>query len=139
MDNYENMVDSGVKWIGDAPSHWKIAPIKYFGVFDNGLTYSPKDITDNSGILVLRSSNIQSDKLDFKDCVYVKNAPNSLMVEQNDIIICSRNGSADLVGKCTILEQELFATFGAFMMRYKPKTIYAKFSYYILQTAIPFY
>ena len=30
MKMYEEYKDSGVKWIGEVPSHWKIAPIKRF-------------------------------------------------------------------------------------------------------------
>ena len=55
------MKDSGVDWIGDMPKHWEIRRLKYIGKSENGLTYSPNDLCDNSndGILVLRSSNIQ--------------------------------------------------------------------------------
>lgn len=137
---YEKYKDSGVEWIGEVPEHWEVMPIKRTGSFENGLTYSPTDICDENGILVLRSSNIQNDKLIFDDNVYVTKCPSSLLVYSGDIIICSRNGSASLVGKCAIVEEDINATYGAFMMRYRPIGESNKvFSYYLLQTALKCY
>lgn len=81
-----------------------------------GLTYRPDDVS-NEGTVVLRSSNIQNGRLDFADTVRVKcKVRENLIVKPNDILMCSRNGSAKLVGKCTLLpklDEEM--TFGAFM------------------------
>lgn len=42
------------------------------GLYRNGLTYSPSNITDeNNGTLVLRSSNIKDSKLSLNDNLYV--------------------------------------------------------------------
>lgn len=137
---YEEYNDSGIEWIGEMPSHWRVMPIKRTGSFENGLTYSPTDVCDENGVLVLRSSNIQNDKLSFEDNVYVAKCPLSLMVKSGDIIICSRNGSASLVGKCAMVEGNINATYGAFMMRYRPICKSNKvFSYYLLQTALKCY
>ena len=132
------MKDSDVEWIGEIPEAWGVVCLKYAGHFENGLTYSPNDITDGRGILVLRSSNIQSGQLNFADCVYVSKVPEALMVKNNDIIICSRNGSADLVGKCAYVDKDIVATFGAFMMRYRA-TIFNRFAFHVLQAAISYY
>lgn len=131
------MKDSGVEWIGDVPEHWKILPLKHTGSFGNGLTYSPKDVKDD-GVLVLRASNIQNSKLAYEDCVYVESVPQELMVKKGDIIICSRNGSAALVGKCAIVDSDINATFGAFMMRYVPY-IDKRYGFYLLQVSMGFY
>lgn len=137
---YEEYKNSGIEWIGEMPSHWRVMPIKRTGSFENGLTYSPTDVCDENGVLVLRSSNIQNDKLSFEDNVYVAKCPLSLMVKSGDIIICSRNGSASLVGKCAMVEGNINATYGAFMMRYRPICKSNKvFSYYLLQTALKCY
>ena len=42
------MKQSGVEWIGDVPKHWEVMPLKFTGTFGNGLTYSPKDVVDNT-------------------------------------------------------------------------------------------
>ncbi len=81
-----------------------------------GLTYRPEDVA-NEGTIVLRSSNIQNGRLDFDDIVRVKcKVRENLIVKPNDILMCSRNGSAKLVGKCTLLpEMDEEMSFGAFM------------------------
>lgn len=134
MKQYDSYKDSGVEWIGKVPSHWEVMPLKFTGTFGNGLTYSPKDVVDN-GILVLRSSNIQNSSLSFEDNVYVSSVSKELLVNKGDIIICSRNGSAALVGKSAFIEMDINATFGAFMMRYIPN-INKKYGFYLFQTAI---
>ena len=128
------MKDSGVEWIGMVPKHWEVKRIKYTGTFGNGLTYSPNDVCEE-GVLVIRSSNIQGGKLTFEDNVFVNEAPSDLMVKKGDIIICSRNGSAALVGKSCYIDEDINATFGAFMMRYKP-SINTKYGSYLFQTTI---
>lgn len=134
MKRYDEYKDSGVEWIGEVPRHWEVVPLKVTGTFGNGLTYSPKDVVDN-GILVLRSSNIQNSSLSFEDNVYVSSVSKELLVNKGDIIICSRNGSAALVGKSSFIDIDINATFGAFMMRYIPN-INKKYGFYLFQTAI---
>lgn len=92
--------------------------LKDLGTFKTGLTYSPDNICEpNEGVLVLRSANIQDDILDLGDCVYVNNdIPSWMRVKKGDILICSRNGSANLVGKTAIINSDINATWGAFMM-----------------------
>ena len=85
----------------------------------NGLTYKPSDAVENStGTLVLRSSNIQNGELAFEDNVFVNcTIKEKLYVKDNDILMCSRNGSAALVGKTAIIKGlKEPTTFGAFMM-----------------------
>ena len=129
--------DSGIQWIGQIPEEWSVSKLKYAGEARNGLTYSPDDICD-AGTLVLRSSNIQDSRLDFNDNVYVGSAPDTLKMQQGDILICSRNGSIALVGKCAYIPNDMDAVFGAFMMRFRPKCA-NRFMFYVVQEAIQSY
>lgn len=80
-----------------------------------GLTYTPENVRP-SGILVLRSSNIQNKSLSLLDNVYVNaNVPEEKMVQPGDILVCVRNGSSALIGKSCILPRLTNTTFGAFM------------------------
>ncbi|MDA3058005.1 restriction endonuclease subunit S [Campylobacter sp. VBCF_05 NA6] len=129
------MKDSGISWIGEIPQNWEVTRIKYCGIARNGLTYTPQDLTDENGILVLRSSNIKNEKIDLNDNVYVSCKVNSgLMVKNGDILICSRNGSKELVGKNAIIENNLKATFGAFMMLFRCDN--PKYMFYVLNSEI---
>lgn len=111
------MKDSGIEWIGEIPCHWTIVSLKHLGSASNGLTYSPNDLSDESGTLVLRSSNIKDGKIDMNDCVYVNSSiPKKLFVRENDLFICSRNGSKKLIGKnALITKEQVGMTYGAFM------------------------
>jgi len=130
-----HMKDSGVEWIGEIPEHWKIMKMKYLGTARNGLTYKPEDISDE-GTLVLRSSNIQNGKLSFDDNVYINsNVDSRFLVKENDLLICSRNGSKQLIGKSALITPEVSGnTFGAFMMLFKSK--YNKFIQYTFKSKI---
>ena len=99
------------------PKGWEIKELGEVSEYFNGLTYSPKDVSDK-GTIVLRSSNIQNDELDFSDLVRVNvNIKEKLFLKEGDILMCSRNGSQRLVGKTApILNLQEPMTFGTFMM-----------------------
>lgn len=72
LQKYQDHKDSGVEWLGEIPHDWQVLRIKNIGSSTIGLTYSPDDVTDeNSGIPVLRASNIQNGRLDWGDTVFV--------------------------------------------------------------------
>ncbi len=100
-----------------------------------GLTYSPKDVVnDESGVIVLRSSNIKDDSLSLSDLVRViSKISEKLKVKQNDILICTRNGSQRLIGKNIIIQGiETPMTFGAFMSIFRSE--YNNFIVHLFKT-----
>jgi type I restriction enzyme S subunit len=114
---YPSYKDSGVEWLGEVPEHWTAAKLKHLGRAQIGLTYDPSEIVDEgTGILVLRSSNIQDGRIVFDDNVYVqKEMPSRLITQIGDILICSRNGSRALIGKNARIDSNAAGlTFGAF-------------------------
>ena len=119
---YEKILATGeVKCIDEEvpfeiPQGWEWCRIRNISQSYIGLTYSPSEVSPQ-GTIVLRSSNIQDGKIVLDDIVRVtKNISEKLLVEENDIIICARNGSAKLVGKSAIVTEITEPmTFGAFM------------------------
>lgn len=118
---YEKFADGKVVCIDDEipfeiPSGWEWCRIRDISQSYIGLTYKPTDVTQ-TGTIVLRSSNIQEGQLDLNDIVRVStHIPDKLWVEENDIVICARNGSKKLVGKSAIVDSlKEPMTFGAFM------------------------
>lgn len=106
----------------DIPEGWEWCNLSMLGTTNIGLTYKPTDI-DSTGTVVLRSCNIVSDRIDYNDLVRV-NTPirGNQYVQKNDILICARNGSKALVGKCAIIPDLAEPTsFGAFMAIYRTK------------------
>ena len=131
----EPISDDDKNYYENIPSNWSIAKIQSISDSYIGLTYSPNNICDN-GIIVLRSSNIKNGKLDFNDIIRVNSRiPSKLVVNNNDIIICARNGSKHLVGKSAFVSNiNEPMTFGAFMAICKSE--YSKWIYLFLQTKI---
>lgn len=138
LDKNVEMKDSGVEWIGKIPATWDVLRIKDIGAARNGLTYSPNDQVDSGkGTLVLRSSNVQNGQIVFDDNVYVnKDIPDNLMLDEGDILICSRNGSRRLIGKNAIVPESGKYTFGAFMMVLKPFNDNKKYIHWILNSGV---
>ena len=97
-----------------------------------GLTYRPEDVA-NHGLLVLRSSNVQDGHLAYDDNVYVNiDVPGRLYTRCGDILVCVRNGSRALIGKCALIsEATVPVTFGAFMSVFRTK--YWRFIFHAFQ------
>lgn len=126
LDPNVPMKDSGVDWIGKIPAHWDVKRLKYLGKSIIGLTYSPNDLSDEKGgTLVARSSNLYEGKFKYgeKENVYVNCfIPEHLKLKKGDILICSRNGSRDLIGKCAFVsDADEGNSFGAFTTVFRSK------------------
>ena len=119
---------------GSEFEEWESRTLAEVGENIIGLTYSPTDVTnDGSGILVLRSSNIKNGRLNKNDQVRVnKKIKDKILVQPNDILICTRNGSQRLIGKSVIINDNEVMTFGAFMSVYRSQ--YNRFIAYLMQT-----
>jgi len=100
----------------EIPSNWEWCRVRNVSNSYIGLTYKPTDI-DEKGTIVLRSCNIRNGKLALDNIVRVSSSiSEKLLIEENDIIICARNGSKRLVGKSALIRNlSEPMTFGAFM------------------------
>lgn len=117
------------------PQTWVWCRLSDIGTTNIGLTYHPED-TSTSGTIVARSSNIVNGKMDYSDLVRVT-CPirDNQYLGTNDILICARNGSKALVGKCAIFEGEpSTVAFGAFMAVFR--TPLYRYVYYYFNTAV---
>lgn len=123
--------------IGMIPEDWEVKRLGNIGETIIGLTYSPNDVVD-FGKLVLRSSNIQNNKLAYDDNVYVSKTVNDkLILRDNDILICVRNGSRDLIGKSAIIKGKAVGeTFGAFMSIFRTEQSPSLIFYLIISDLI---
>ncbi|MDX2247917.1 MAG: restriction endonuclease subunit S [Bacteroidia bacterium] len=112
---------------------WEDTQLSELGKLIAGLTYSPDDIREN-GLLVLRASNIQNSEIVLDDCVYVTpNIKGANLSMPNDILICVRNGSKNLIGKNALIPEGLpLCTHGAFMTVFRSKS--PNFVYQLFKT-----
>lgn len=113
---------------------WEIKFLKEISNCLIGITYKPENVTEE-GIIVLRSGNIKDNQIVFDDILRVnKNIAEKFFLKKNDILMCSRNGSHRLVGKCTLIKnlpEEM--TFGAFMTVIRSQ--YKDFLYYFFKSS----
>lgn len=109
--------------LGPVPKDWDVVSMGQVAQCLIGLTYSPLDVY-SFGTLVLRSSNVQNGRLAFDDTVYVQmDVPNRAITQDGDILICVRNGSRQLIGKCAIVNKTTAGSaFGAFMAVLRSKS-----------------
>ena len=114
---------------------WEEKKLGEIGECIIGLTYSPENVKE-IGLLVLRSCNIQGNTLQYDDNVYVDiEVPEKLIVKENDILICVRNGSRDLIGKCALINGKAIGeTFGAFMSVFRSP--FNEFIFNIFQSSL---
>lgn len=125
---------SGIPWLGDLPQHWEVMRLKRLGVVKIGLTYSPGEMVGETGTLVLRASNVRNGVIVNADNVYVsKKVPEALIVKEDDILICVRSGSRNLVGKSALITRGFEGvTYGAFMSLLRSKD--NKFIFWVLNS-----
>ncbi len=112
---------------------WKKTRLGQLGELVSGLTYSPDDVRD-TGLLVLRSSNVQNGQIRLDDNVYVDPAIKGVNLSRpNDILVCVRNGSKALIGKTALIPEGMpLCTHGAFMMVFRAMT--PLFAFQLFQT-----
>ena len=95
---------------------WEQRKLPEFVTFFYGLTYTPDDV-EETGTLVLRSSNVKNGEFVDADNVYVNDkVVTSENVQEGDIIVVVRNGSRALIGKHALIKASMPNTvIGAFM------------------------
>ena len=98
------------------PENWVWTTIEDIAESHIALTYKPTHICAN-GVPVYRSNNIQNRRICLKELVRVNtNILEKQYLQEGDLLICARNGSRNLVGKCALIDNLNEPTsFGAFM------------------------
>ena len=136
LDNMK-VISQFIEMVGDPrsnPKGWPMKRLPDVASYSIGLTYKPEHVCKD-GTIVLRSGNIQEGEIDLQDLVRV-NTPirENLWVKEGDILMCSRNGSASLVGKVAqikLIKEPM--TYGAFMTIIRSE--YSDYLYLYFQSA----
>lgn len=113
---------------------WEEKTLGDIGFFYRGISYNSANVC-TSGLLVLRSTNIQNGNLILNaDLQFIDlKCPEDIRIRQGDIAICMSNGSKALVGKsalCSIIPAYP-TTVGAFCSIFRSENPIA---FYLLQT-----
>lgn len=123
--------------------NWPLVPLSpSLAKVVRGVTFSQADASGDafdSGVPVLRAGNIQERLITEADLVWVdqKFVSKEQYLQRNDIVVCTSSGSASLVGKSAILEQEFEGTWGAFnaVIRCNPDVLIPHYMAFWLSSA----
>ena len=109
MKRYSSYKDSGVEWIGEIPSGWRISKLKFESTIIGRIGYrgyTTNDIVDEGfGVITLSPSNITKDqKLNLNNSTYLswekyKESP-EIQIFNGDIILVKTSS----IGKVSIIE-----------------------------------
>lgn len=141
LDPNAKMKDSGIKWIGEIPSHWEIKRLRYLGSFSNGiskgseffvsgepfLTYS--DVYNNF-VLPDPSGLCLSNEKDWK----------TYSVKFGDIFFTRTSESNDDIGKTAVCLKTIEkCCFSGFLIRFRPfnNILETEYSKYYFRSSIP--
>ena len=133
------MQDSGIEWLGDIPTHWKIGRLKYFVNFYNGDRTSkypqPFEFVDN-GVAFLTSHNLNKFCVDTSNCKFITkekyNTLSGAKIQMNDIVFCLRGS----IGKCSINKHLFEGTVASSLCTIRPNNINGVFLLYCLWSEI---
>lgn len=107
--------------------HWNIIFLHLLAHIIKGVTYTKADIgtVRNGCIPIVRANNIQGDKLDYKDLVWVvesRIAPDQFL-RQGDVVVATSSGSKHLVGKTASFDGKQKISCGAFCAILRPNNL----------------
>lgn len=132
------MKDSGIEWIGEIPSSWKVEPIKYRVDFfngDRGENYPSKAEMLSEGVPFINAGHLLNDGLDMENMDYISEEKYKVMggvkLRKGDILYCLRGS----VGKNAILDIDR-GTVASSLVALRSRSISAKFLYYSLNSHI---
>jgi len=102
------MKPSGVKWLGDVPTSWKVCLLKR--AF-RSIEYGISDAVGSDGsIAILRMGNIVSGKIDYTDLKYIDAVDRSLLLQEGDLLY-NRTNSLDQIGKVGLFHGDVEGRF----------------------------
>ena len=100
MEKYSSYKDSGVKWLGEIPSHWEVVPTKSCLESSTSGIWGNDPINDGSDIICLRVADfnyekgvVRKDKLTYRN--YSKDLSNDKVLKDGDLLL-EKSGGGDL-------------------------------------------
>ncbi len=108
-NQYSNIKDSGIKWIGEILENWEVGPLKRFCQnITDGSHYSPESV--DKGKYYITVSDLKKDYIDFNNAKKISEEDferlkiNGCQPKLNDVIL-SKDGT---IGKCIVVENNNF-------------------------------
>lgn len=106
---------------------WNIISLHSLAYIIRGVTYTKEDVgtAKNGYIPILRANNIQNDKLDYNDLVWVikSRISHDQFLHQGDVVVATSSGSRHLVGKAASFDSKQKISCGAFCAILRPNNL----------------
>ncbi len=113
---------SGIPWLGEAPIHWKLIPIKRLLC---SMDYGTSEQTREDGtIVILTMGNIQNGEIVMPRSGGLNEIAPTLLLDHYDLLFTRTNGNPDLVGKVGIFRgyREDMVSFASYLVRLRVDT-----------------
>jgi type I restriction enzyme S subunit len=119
---------TGKRRLAGFSGEWRVTQLRDMGRCYRGVSYNPgvdlSPFDTHSTVRLLRANNVRDSKLVFEDMQFVDSSrvSETQQLKKNDILICTANGSRELVGKAGrfCADDGFQYTFGAFMGCFRP-------------------
>lgn len=122
MKRYSEYKDSGVKWIGEIPSHWEVKRLKSLFLSHKAGAWGEEEKKDGNDRVCLRIADFDYKNLRFKKHIpytlrsYKSEVVSSLKLHKGEILIeKSGGGEKTPVGRCVLydldIDEALYANF----------------------------
>lgn len=121
---YNSYKSSGIDWIGDIPSHWKVEMGKYLLVILPGYPADSNLFVKDIGFPLIRIRDIDSEKTEIN---YSGDFPANYIIEKDDILV-GMDGDFNIAkwkGSRALLNQRVCKISGT-------KRLFDKFAFYVL-------
>ena len=131
---------SGIDWIGNVPSHWKVERLKYV-VSKIGSGVTPKGgatVYQTTGIPLIRSQNVHFDGLDFSDIACITEEIHDDMsgskVKRGDVLL---NITGASLGRCYYYDLDDEANVNQHVCILRPNDLMTtNFLYYLMMSEV---
>lgn len=138
MKRYNQYKDSGVKWLGEIPSHWSVPKLnRLVSKVGSGCTPTGgSEVYVQEGVKFIRSQNVYFEGLYLENIVYINLSTDEKMkntrVFPGDILLNITGGS---IGRCYYADETLGnANVNQHVCIIRPKFIESRFLKYFLQS-----
>jgi type I restriction enzyme S subunit len=134
FEPYESYKDSGVEWLGEVPSHWKISKLK--GCVKKNQRGNSPSYTEETNFPVINQSCVRENEIDFSKVKYNSEKPQELKghLIHGDVLVCSTGGgTAGRVGYWDSTSENFIADSHVTILRAN-LTIFPRYMFYLLSS-----
>lgn len=140
MKPYETYKDSGIKWIGEIPSHWEVKKIKHRCYVKARIGWkglkSDEFLQEGYAYLVT-GSDFKNDKVNWKECYHIdkeRYEEDSYIQLQDEDLLITKDGTIGKLAIVNNLDKPACLNSGIFVVRSTKEDFSTEFLFWILKS-----